>query len=268
MTKASDNAFPSILITEGTEPSAPAAGKQRLYIDSTTHKLKRTDSSGTDVTIESSGAVATDTIWDAAGDLAVGSGADTAAKLSIGAVGAALSRINGAVAWNSGTSFPGSKATGDRYYRSDLLMEYIWNGTAWVSSTLHAAPMQTQVDMPIVATMTSYRLAMPPLAGNSDIWLDRITLAFLVNGGTALSGSHKWVASVFKSDNAGGTSSLGTFTIDSGASSVWRLATDITVGAAATASTYLGTIETSWTKTGTPGGLFHSPYVVYRYIAT
>lgn len=53
MTKASDNAFPSILITEGTEPSAPAAGKQRLYIDSTTHKLKRTDSSGTDVTIES-----------------------------------------------------------------------------------------------------------------------------------------------------------------------------------------------------------------------
>lgn len=52
MTKASDNAFPSILITEGTEPSAPSAGTQRLYIDSTTHKLKRTDSSGTDVTIE------------------------------------------------------------------------------------------------------------------------------------------------------------------------------------------------------------------------
>lgn len=52
MTKASDNAFPSILITEGTEPSAPAAGKQRLYIDSTTHLLKATNSSGTDRTIE------------------------------------------------------------------------------------------------------------------------------------------------------------------------------------------------------------------------
>jgi len=56
MAKASDNAFPSLLITEGTEPSAPAAGKQRLYIDSTTHKLKRTDSSGTDVDIESAAA--------------------------------------------------------------------------------------------------------------------------------------------------------------------------------------------------------------------
>jgi len=54
MAKASDNAFPSILITEGTEPSAPAAGKQRLYIDSTSHKLKRTDSGGVDVTIEGS----------------------------------------------------------------------------------------------------------------------------------------------------------------------------------------------------------------------
>jgi hypothetical protein len=58
VTKASDNAFPSVLITEGTEPSAPAAGKQRLYIDSTTHKLKRTDSSGTDVTIESTAGTA------------------------------------------------------------------------------------------------------------------------------------------------------------------------------------------------------------------
>lgn len=49
---ASDNPFPSLLIVEGTEPSAPSAGRQRLYIDSTSHKLKRTDSSGTDVTVE------------------------------------------------------------------------------------------------------------------------------------------------------------------------------------------------------------------------
>jgi hypothetical protein len=52
-TKGSNNPFPSILVVEGTEPTAPSAGQQRLYIDSTTHKLKRTDSSGTDVTIES-----------------------------------------------------------------------------------------------------------------------------------------------------------------------------------------------------------------------
>jgi hypothetical protein len=58
MVKASDNAYPSLLITEGTEPSAPAAGKQRLYIDSTTHLLKATNSSGTDRTIEGGGGTA------------------------------------------------------------------------------------------------------------------------------------------------------------------------------------------------------------------
>lgn len=63
---ASDNPFPSLLITEGTEPAAPAAGKQRLYIDSTTHKLKRTDSSGTDVTIESTAAASDGWVDDSA----------------------------------------------------------------------------------------------------------------------------------------------------------------------------------------------------------
>lgn len=85
MTKASDNAFPSILITEGTEPTAPAAGKQRLYIDSTSHHLMRTNSSGTETDIEASaGGVAADAIWDAAGDLVVGTGANTGARLAPG----------------------------------------------------------------------------------------------------------------------------------------------------------------------------------------
>lgn len=100
MTKASDNAFPSILITEGTEPSAPAAGKQRLYIDSTSHKLMVTNSSGTESVIGPGGAaaVATDTIWDAAGDLVQGTGADAAAKLSAGATGKVLQAAGAAAA--------------------------------------------------------------------------------------------------------------------------------------------------------------------------
>jgi hypothetical protein len=49
---ASDNPFPSLLITEGTEPSAPASGKQRVYIDSTSHHLSRTNSSGNEVDLE------------------------------------------------------------------------------------------------------------------------------------------------------------------------------------------------------------------------
>lgn len=80
MTKASDNAFPSLLITEGTVPASPAAGKQRLYVDSTSHLLKLVNSSGTASTVgsaasltstsaDSSAAVTltADTITDATG---------------------------------------------------------------------------------------------------------------------------------------------------------------------------------------------------------
>ncbi len=53
-----NNLSPYLTIVEATEPSAPSAGQQRLYIDSTTHLLKATNSSGTDRTIEgSSGAL-------------------------------------------------------------------------------------------------------------------------------------------------------------------------------------------------------------------
>lgn len=86
MTKASDNAFPSVLITEGTEPAAPAAGKQRVYIDSTTHRLKTTDSSGTDVQYSTT-TLATDTLWAAQGDIVVATGNDAAAVLTKGAAG-------------------------------------------------------------------------------------------------------------------------------------------------------------------------------------
>lgn len=50
MTKASDNDYPSVLLTEqGSTPSSPAASHQRLYIRTSDHTL---------VTVNSSGAVA------------------------------------------------------------------------------------------------------------------------------------------------------------------------------------------------------------------
>src|SRR5881392_3327219 len=55
MVKASDNEFPSFLVKEGTAPASPAAGDQRLFIDSADHVLKRKNSSGTVTSVESSG---------------------------------------------------------------------------------------------------------------------------------------------------------------------------------------------------------------------
>lgn len=47
MAIASNNPYPSVLIVEGTAPSAPAAGQQRLFIDSADHVVKVMNSSST-----------------------------------------------------------------------------------------------------------------------------------------------------------------------------------------------------------------------------
>ena len=83
--KASDNPFPSLLIEEATEPSAPAAGHQRLYIDSTSHHLSRTDENGDEVDLEAGGGdITTDPAWAAKGDLIVATGNNAASVLTVG----------------------------------------------------------------------------------------------------------------------------------------------------------------------------------------
>jgi len=47
MAIGSDNKFPKVIITEGSAPSSPSAGDQKVYIDSSDHKLKRKNSAGT-----------------------------------------------------------------------------------------------------------------------------------------------------------------------------------------------------------------------------
>lgn len=267
MTKASDNAYPSVLITEGTEPAAPAAGKQRLYIDSTTHKLKRTDSSGTDVTIEgNSTTVATDTIWDTAGDIAVASGADTAAKLAIGNAGAHLSRINGTVQWDARTSMP-TAATGDRVWRSDLFDTYYYNGSIWLSAVAREMPFPLASAPPLSATGVLHRMIIPAALGGSDVYLAAVLTAFYVAGGTALAAGHNWVGTVSKANTAG-SASLGTITINSGASDQWRAGTPLSINAAAAIASGYVALEINWVKTGTPGNLYANCSMAYRTIAT
>lgn len=53
MAKASDNVFPYLHVAPAAAPASPAAGSQRLFLDSADgNKLKRKDSSGVVTTIE------------------------------------------------------------------------------------------------------------------------------------------------------------------------------------------------------------------------
>lgn len=241
-----------------SRPSASAVGKGGLY-SCTTHSLVyQTDGSSwsTWATLGSSGTVATDAIWDAAGDLAVGSGSNTAAKLTLGAAGGAVSRVNGAVAWNSGTSFP-TAATGDRYWRTDLGEEYYYDGTRWLSTTVSRLALGTFQNISTSATVD-----MSVEAADGDVWLIAMYASFYTV--TTLDGSKFWNLELFKYDAGSGTS-LGSVTNQSGAANTY-IRKKLTIGALL--GTGMDNLNLSASKTSTPGNLYGGAHITYRTVAT
>lgn len=253
--------------TDGSDFTNPPADYRRAFLgeDGQFH-LK--DSAGTVTDIGSgSGNVAADAIWDTAGDLVVGTGANTAAKLVKGAAGANLSSYNGVVAWNGGTSFPATPATGDRYWRSDLGMEFYYDGTRWLSTQLFTLPAPGIPLAGISASAGFTRSVAPPLLGGSDAYLVSVSCGFIVaSGGTALSGSHKWEIVITKRFTGGSTDFV-TVTINSGNSNEWRSSTT-SVGALMNSGTTHHEIDTTAVKTGSPGNLTGSISLNYRIVAT
>jgi len=167
-----------------------------------------------------------------------------------------------------GASFPASPADGDRYWRTDLDMQFFYDGTRWVSTTLYQMPMSiwsaTAQAKLTATTANCFRTTPPSLEGGSNIWCVKVTQGFYVYDGTNLSGSHKWVVTFVEYPS---TATFATVTIDSGAETTWRVL-EVAVGAAMTAADRsLWTVNA--TKTGTPGDLLvHAPVVSYRIIAT
>jgi hypothetical protein len=178
----------------------------------------------------------------------------------------------------SGTAFP-TAATGARVFRTDLGMEFYYDGTRWLSTQLLTIRSSAYVaataggsatgDLRInqASTGEGGRHQAPGAEGASDIYLVRHRVVFQVQGGgTALSASHKWVGTLVGYDTSvGATGTVATTTIDSGSSSVFREST-VSIGAVRAANTLFYIL--SWTKTGTPGDLVADSVLSYRIIAT
>jgi len=87
MTKASDNLFPRLLISEGGSTATPAAARVTIYAKAD-GLLYSKDDAGTETALGGGGGdITTDPAWAAAGDLIVGTNNDTAGILTKGAAG-------------------------------------------------------------------------------------------------------------------------------------------------------------------------------------
>lgn len=168
----------------------------------------------------------------------------------------------------AGSAFPGSPATNDLYYRTDLSLLFFYNGTRWMTVILFVLPLTRPDFTALAATTATYaRSNVPDPQGGTDIFVTAWNVdANISGGGTALGASHKWVGTLDKRDAAGTITSIMTINIDSGSSNTNRKFSN-TTGVLLTPASYF-TLADTWTKTGTPGNL--SPYssVSYRIVAT
>jgi len=206
--------------------------------------------------------VATDPIWAAAGDLAVGTGSHTAAVLTKGAAGGVLTMGNGAVTWGVGTSFPGSKATGDRFWRSDLGLEFYWDGTRWLSVELFEMRWGMQ---PWGTISVDTIIAGLPLPGfTTGIYL--VDQFLTANVATTNDGSHYWKAEVHTQQTANGADAVVTPTLDT---------STLTAGGWYGVSGAIGAVSAGpiliylkMAKVSTPGAAYYAYLLRYRLIGT
>lgn len=262
-------AGPTTTFQTGVHGSRPAASAGCVLYSCTTHSLiYRSDGSAwtTFLTIPTGSGVATDPIWDAAGDLAVGSGADTAAKLTLGAAGGHVSRLNGAVAWNSGTSNP-TATTGDRYWRTDLGMEVYYDGTRWLTTQIFRDNLIGAAGLAENASASTSLARIPTWSGLSyDIYALHAHVMMMTPAGGTLNGSHFWTFEVLKYNATGTNSVIATRGNSADTAGNWTT-TAIAINAVVTAASGV-MLYAQATKTGSPNGLYCSASITYRLVIT
>jgi hypothetical protein len=178
-TKGSDNPFPSILVVEGTEPTAPSAGQQRLYIDSTTHKLKRTDSTGTDVTIEAAAGLSDP--MTTRGDIIIRNASNVTARLAKGSASQVLTSDGTDVAW--ATPAGGASALAAASYKRTA-GDYTTTSTSFVDvdGTNLALTITTGARRVLVSLAAQARHDSVSGSTFIDLMLDGTSLSGATNG--------------------------------------------------------------------------------------
>lgn len=177
---------------------------------------------------------------------------------------ARLSDVASGVA--SGTSFPGTPADGDLFYRTDkdLLCRYRSTGTRWVCCCLHGIGNQlNMVDSFQSATTDIWRSTF--VETDFDVWIEKLYCTTYVSGTN--NGSNFYTIALMKNDTSFTQTSIGSFTTasDSGSTQVPHLAS---VGAALVASSYPSVSLAISAKTGGPGSILVMGQATYRLIVT
>lgn len=156
----------------------------------------------------------------------------------------------------SGTSFPGSPATNDLFFRTDRGLLYFYDGTRWLTTTLYTHHLPNADN---IGGTTNTLIAAVWLA-DYDMYVQDLYATMYASG---LSGSAYWTLNLYYFDGGTQGSAIASVTNQSGTSSSFERKK-------ATINALIGTakdnIAVTWVKTSTPGNLFAGAFLTYRLV--
>lgn len=166
----------------------------------------------------------------------------------------------------AGSAFPSSPYTGRRFFRTDLGMQFYYDGSQWLSTQVFTCNVGFTALSSLSATTANVGWGAIDLMGGSNAYLLKATAFAFVNPGTALGASHSWSFPIDKAQDSSTTlTTVATPILNSGPDGV-RQAT-VSINALLNGgSTYDG-FRFGVTKVGTPGAIFCSVVVTYRVVA-
>lgn len=155
---------------------------------------------------------------------------------------------------DAGTSFPGSPALNDRFFRTDLGEEYQWDGSRWLGEIM--ASHMVSVSNVAVNSNTDYLLMLAETVRIVRWRINTLTL-------TTNNGSNYWTIRLRKGDRSGSLStSYGTQSLAANGTTQWQ--PNVIEEVAVVDHTNSLGIIIDFFKTGSPGNLYLYADVLYR----
>lgn len=192
-------------------------------------------------------------------------GRDTASTGAIEelSVGGGLSIASGTLSVSSsggilsGTSFPISPATNDRFFRSDRGIDYFYDGTRWLSITIFSTTMDGGGGS--LATATTQIATTHPFYGQYDIYIEKIQVGCF---NTATTATNYFTAQPRYVDAGVNTNLTSSQSFQGVTQSQW-IVFSLTSNTVVPSSAEI--IETLWTETGAQSAVLAGSFT-YRLV--
>jgi hypothetical protein len=159
----------------------------------------------------------------------------------------------------SGTSFPASPRAGDLFWRSDLLLDFVYDGTRWLTTTRFDLPFTQIANSPTSATVQGY----VPLDPTYGMYIEAVQGSTLV--ATTNDGTKYWSIAIRWNDAANTPTTLVTIITQSDTPTNWVFKN---ASVAAVLNAGARSMDIYPSKVSTPGNLWADLKLVYRLIGT